>query len=244
MYYKSKFPNENGTIKVIKFNRIIPERQDGKSDNYDKFDFFMCKNGKTEFGWIYREDFESTYEPIPDNIHPCSVCRAYEYSCKSEYAAKHLINKPTDESEQKKRPHVRVSKDEYYLRIAKVVAIRSTCLRRQYGAVIVNKDEVISTGYNGAPRGENQCCDLGYCYKEKHPNPVDPDSALHGTKYGSCVAVHAEQNAILCASRQELNGATLYLACLDDDIKPIPCNVCDRTIKNAGIKEVISAVSR
>lgn len=135
-----------------------------------------------------------------------------------------------------------MTKDAYYLEIAKTVAIRSTCLKRQYGAVIVNNDEIISTGYNGAPRGECHCCDLGYCYKDKNPMPVDSDSAVHGNQYGSCVAVHAEQNALLVASRKETKGATLYLACLDESVKPIPCNYCNRMIKNAGIVEVISAI--
>lgn len=140
----------------------------------------------------------------------------------------------------KKKEQVRMSKDAYYLEIAKAVALRSTCLKRQYGAVIVNNDEIISTGYNGAPRGECQCCDMGYCYKDKVHIPVNPDSAVHGEQYGSCVAVHAEQNAIISASRKEIKGATLYLACLDESIKPTPCNCCDRMIKNAGIVRVVS----
>lgn len=134
----------------------------------------------------------------------------------------------------------RLTKDEYYLEIAKAVALRSTCLKRQYGAVIVNNDEIISTGYNGAPRGECQCCDMEYCYKDKFHKPISSISAVHGEQYGSCVAVHAEQNAIISASRKEIKGATLYLACLDENIKPAPCNYCDRTIKNAGIIKVVS----
>lgn len=87
-----------------------------------------------------------------------------------------------------KKKQVRMSKDAYYLEIAKAVALRSTCLKRQYGAVIVNNDEIISTGYNGAPRGGCQCCDMGYCYKDRVHTPVNPDSAVHGEQYGSCVA--------------------------------------------------------
>jgi len=134
----------------------------------------------------------------------------------------------------------RIDKDAYYLEIAKTVAIRSTCLKRQYGAVIVNNDEIISTGYNGAPRGECHCIDTGYCYKDKNPVPIDINSAVHGNQYGSCVAVHAEMNALIVASRKETNGATLYLACLDKNVKAIPCNFCDRMIKNAGIVKVVS----
>lgn len=113
------------------------------------------------------------------------------------------------------------------MNIAKAVAARSTCLRRQYGAVIVADDEIIATGYNGAPRGEANCCDVGRCYCKEHSTPIDAHAARHGDQYGTCVAVHAEQNAII--------SATLYLACLDDS-----CNICDRMIKNAGITRVVT----
>ena len=120
---------------------------------------------------------------------------------------------------------MRIDKDNYYLNIAKAVAARSTCLRRQYGAVIVADDEIIATGYNGAPRGEANCCE---------------HAARHGDQYGTCVAVHAEQNAIISAPRRSMRGATLYLACLDETIDPAPCNICDRMIKNAGITRVVT----
>lgn len=135
---------------------------------------------------------------------------------------------------------MRIDKDNYYLNIAEVVASRSTCLRRKYGAVIVNNDEIIATGYNGAPRSEPNCCDVGECYCRSHENPVGTGAAKHGAQYGSCVAVHAEQNAIISASRKDMQGAVLYLACLSPDIDPTPCNICDRMIKNAGIARVIA----
>lgn len=135
---------------------------------------------------------------------------------------------------------MRIDKDSYYLNIAKAVAARSTCLRRQYGAVIVAGDEIIATGYNGSPRGELNCCDVGECYCEKHSSPVDERAAKHGDQYGACVAVHAEQNAIISAARRDMQGATLYLACLDESIDPAPCNYCDRMIKNAGIIKVVT----
>lgn len=135
---------------------------------------------------------------------------------------------------------MRISKDNYYLKIAKAVAERSTCLRRKYGAVIVADDEIISTGYNGSPRGEVNCCDVGECYCRTHVAPVDENAARHGDQYGCCVAVHAEQNAIISASRREMQGATLYLACLDETIDPAPCNICNRMIKNAGITRVVT----
>ena len=135
---------------------------------------------------------------------------------------------------------MRIDRGSYYLNIAKAVAARSTCLHRQYGAVIVSGDEIIATGYNGSPRGELNCCDVGECYCEKHSSPVDERAAKHGGQYGACVAVHAEQNAIISAARRDMRGATLYLACLDESIDPAPCNYCDRMIKNAGIIKVVT----
>jgi dCMP deaminase len=134
----------------------------------------------------------------------------------------------------------RIDKDTYYLNIARAVAQRSTCLHRQYGAVIVNNDEIIATGYNGSPRGEQNCCDAGACYKDSHDFPRDQKASVHGKQYGSCVAVHAEQNAIISAARKDMQGATLYLASLDPEIVPAPCNFCDRMIKNAGIVRVVT----
>ena len=130
----------------------------------------------------------------------------------------------------------RISKRDYYLSIAAEVSKRSTCLRRQYGAVIVKNDEIVSTGYNGAPRGEDNCCDIGTCWRERNNIP-------HREQYEKCVAVHAEQNAIISASRREMLGATLYLAGFENG-KPImnaePCVICRRLIKNAGIETVIN----
>lgn len=130
----------------------------------------------------------------------------------------------------------RISKRDYYLSIAAEVSKRSTCLRRQYGAVIVKNDEIVSTGYNGAPRGEDNCCDIGTCWRERNNIP-------HGEQYEKCVAVHAEQNAIISASRREMLGASLYLAGFENG-EPIrnaePCMICRRLIKNAGIEKVIN----
>lgn len=129
----------------------------------------------------------------------------------------------------------RIDKKAYYLNIAKAVAARSTCLRRQYGAVIVRDDEIISTGYNGAPRGEANCCDVGTCWREENEVP-------HGERYEACRSVHAEQNAIISASRRDMIGATLYLAGFEDGVRlsPEPCDICRRMIANAGIKQVIT----
>ena len=135
---------------------------------------------------------------------------------------------------------MRIGKDEYYLKIAETVAIRSTCLKHKYGAVIVNDEVIVATGYNGSPRGELNCCDTNECYKEKHAAPIYIKAAEHGNQYGSCIAVHAEQNALISASHKELQGATLYLACLTKKVNTGPCNFCDRMIKNAGIARVVT----
>lgn len=128
----------------------------------------------------------------------------------------------------------RPSHDKYYLDIARAVSRRSTCLRRQYGAVIVNNDEIIATGYNGAPRGWINCCDVGTCNRTSHEH--------NDGNYGDCRSVHAEMNAIISASRQEMIGATLYLAGFEDGkaVAAEPCPICQRLIVNAGIKEVIT----
>ena len=134
--------------------------------------------------------------------------------------------------------HVRPSKDAYYLGIAKAVAQRATCLRCIYGAVIVNNDEIVSTGYNGSARGEANCCDVGECYRESMHVP-------HGQRYELCKSVHAEENAIISASRREMQGATLYLWGIDIETgkelpDPEPCLQCWRRIHNAGIVRVVT----
>ena len=135
-----------------------------------------------------------------------------------------------------KNPVERPSKVKYYLDIAAAVAARSTCLRRQYGAVIVKNDMIISTGYNGSARGWLNCCDMGECWRETHGIP-------HGEQYEKCRAVHAEANAIICASRLDMVGATLYLAGFEDGERipnPKPCEMCARLIENAGIINVVT----
>lgn len=137
----------------------------------------------------------------------------------------------------------RIDKINYYLDIAETVATRSTCLRKKYGSVIVNHDQIVSTGYNGAPRGRKNCCDIGFCMKKK----IFPD-LRHGG-YDGCRSVHSEQNAIIAASRDEMIDSTLYLVgkrCDTDDYEEgaAPCLLCRKMIINAGIKDVIVRVNK
>lgn len=131
---------------------------------------------------------------------------------------------------------VRRDKVNYYLDLAKMVAQRSTCLRRHYGAVIVKNDEVISTGYVGAPRGRKNCTDLGECVRIRMEIP-------RGERYELCRSVHAEANAIISASREQMIGSSLYLAGIEvatgELIKDsCSCSMCKRLIINAGIETV------
>lgn len=131
----------------------------------------------------------------------------------------------------------RRDKTNYYLDLAEVVAQRSTCLRRIYGAVIVNNDEVISTGYAGAPRGRKNCSDMGICIRQKLGIP-------RGERYELCRSVHAESNAIISASRNQMLGSTLYLVGIEVDTKTYvknvsSCSMCKRMIINAGIEKVV-----
>jgi dCMP deaminase len=133
----------------------------------------------------------------------------------------------------------RISKDEYYLSIADVVLKRSTCLRRNYGVVIVKNDEIVATGYNGAARGEPNCCDTGTCARQALGVPS-------GERYELCVAIHAEDNAITSAGRYKCQGATLYIVGREADgtyASPQPCMMCRRKIINAGITKVIGMVN-
>ena len=139
----------------------------------------------------------------------------------------------------------RRDKVNYYLDIAETVATRATCLRKQWGAVIVNNDQIISTGYNGAPRGRKNCSDLGFCTKKQ----AYPETRHSG--YDACRAVHAEQNAIISASRTEMLNGVLYLVGykINENNEKIyeedasPCLLCRKMIINAGIKTVFVRIN-
>ena len=134
----------------------------------------------------------------------------------------------------------RRSKENYYLDIADAALNRSTCLRRKYGAIVVREDEILSTGYNGAPRGRRNCSDLGYCAREKLNIP-------RGERYELCRSVHAEANAIISAARRDMLGGTLYLVGRDARSGELlkdatPCAMCRRLIINAGIQKVVARI--
>lgn len=145
---------------------------------------------------------------------------------------------------------MRPDKNTYYLDIALAVSKRSTCLKRHYGCVIVNNDTIIATGYNGSPRGEENCCDRGSCKRA---------DAERYSGYEKCDSVHAEQNALIAADGMWLINSTVYLACeefrLDEnrsamweediydfceDNNPVPCPMCLRMLKNAGVRKIIT----
>ena len=136
-------------------------------------------------------------------------------------------------------------KDFYYLGVAEAVSRRSTCLKRNYGAIIVNNDEIVSTGYNGNPRHLFNCCDIGECNRINKPH--------NSGDYSDCYSVHAEQNAIISAARKDMIGGTLYLYGEDrvydprvkDNVniiinQPEPCPICMRMILNAGIERIVT----
>lgn len=131
----------------------------------------------------------------------------------------------------------RRDKINYYLDLAEMVSQRSTCLRRHFGAVLVKNDEVISTGYSGAPRGRKNCTDLNYCVRQRLQVP-------RGERYELCRSVHAEANAIISSSRDKMLGSTLYLVGIECDTgeyveNASSCSMCKRQIINAGIQHVI-----
>lgn len=131
----------------------------------------------------------------------------------------------------------RIDKHNYYLDICETVLERGTCLRRNFAAIIVKNDEIIATGYTGAPRGRKNCSDLGYCRREELKVP-------RGTRYELCRSVHAEQNAVISARRQDMIGSAMYLVGKEvssGDFVPntSSCSLCKRFIINSGIEKVI-----
>ena len=131
----------------------------------------------------------------------------------------------------------RISKENYYLNIAETVLERATCLRRVFGAIIVKNDEIIATGYNGAPRGRANCVDMGLCTREAMQVP-------RGERYELCRSVHAEANAIISAARRDMVGGTLYLVGRNAQTGQLlhdatSCAMCRRLVLNAGLARVV-----
>lgn len=131
----------------------------------------------------------------------------------------------------------RVDKTNYYLDIAETILERGTCIRNNYGSVIVKNDEIISTGYTGAPRGRKNCLDLGYCTRKAQ-------TELSGAGFELCRSVHSEMNAIISADRKSMIGSTLYLVGINkrngEYVKDnYPCTLCKRMIINSGIEKVV-----
>ena len=144
-------------------------------------------------------------------------------------------------TERNGKQKMRRDKINYYLDIAETVSERGTCLRRNYGAIIVKNDQIISTGYVGAPRGRKNCCDIGECKRNKLAIP-------RGERYELCRSVHAEANAIISASRRDMIGATLYLVGRNSQTNELlpdamSCTMCKRLIINAGIEKVVIRTS-
>jgi len=134
----------------------------------------------------------------------------------------------------------RKDKDNYYLDIAETVMMRSTCRRRRYGAIIVLNDEIIATGYNGAPRGRQNCLDRGRCMRDELGIPS-------GERYELCRSVHAEANAIISAARRDMINSTLYLSGRDAKtgellVDTLPCSMCRRLIINSGVVKTVCRV--
>jgi dCMP deaminase len=158
---------------------------------------------------------------------PAGDCQAHGATSKAQFLS----------SNPEERSMTRISKDRYYLHIAKEVSMRATCLRRWFGAVIVQEDQIISTGYNGPPRSTKNCIEIGVCARELL-------NVKQGEKYEICRGVHAEQNAIIHASRLDMLGSTLFLVGVDAKTNEIvsntePCKICKRMIINAGIESVV-----
>lgn len=194
-----------------------------------------CKVGKYLPLGIDLDLFLSTYTLIGDKCY-CSDC--YEKLKRLNKIVKEFKKyKKDNENKKINRPN----KIKYYLNIAKTVATRSTCLRRNYGAIIVKDDCIIATGYNGSPRGTANCIDLNECRREKLNIP-------RGQCYEMCRAVHAEQNCIINAKRSDMIGSTLYLYGLNANNGSLienldSCQLCKKLIINSGIEQVIIPIS-
>lgn len=190
------------------------------------------------------------YERLPKCFGSAQSSSTTCYHCKHETDCHSSSYVKPEKKGATNMKYERPTKDNYYVDIALAVSKRSTCNKRHYGCVIVKDDRIVSTGYNGSPRGEINCCDNGECQRK---------DKQRGHGYEDCPAVHAEMNAIINGSKEELEGSTLYLACdtyqepadydnidvhysegWSEDKFPVPCFMCSGLIKNAGISRVVN----
>jgi len=135
---------------------------------------------------------------------------------------------------------MRLSKDQYYLNIAKEVAQRATCFRVKIGAVIVREDQIVATGYVGAPRKTKDCLERGYCLRDRLKIP-------HGKNYELCRSVHAEQNCLINAARAGVSilGGTMYIYGENQNgekLDTFPCFICKKMIINAGLDRAVCSI--
>lgn len=223
---------------------------DIKFDVFDH-DVIVCKSNDDEYIFHYKiktNDTDRSYSfYIYDDTDESNSFYIHNestyYSSFSMYDAiidiicDHIKNHTSDKQIIQTETSNRINKDEYYVNIAKTVLQRSTCLRRKFGAVIVKNDRIISTGYNGAPAGRRNCCDIGTCFRQE--NNIQP-----GQRYELCRSIHAEQNAIIYAGYDKCKGSTLYLIGFDvtknDYMESCDCcAMCKRIIIQSGIKTVV-----
>lgn len=208
---------------------------DIKFDVFDH-DVIVVKDDDKEYTFHYDIKTNDTDKSYSVNVYNDTFySKQNYYSSFSMYNA--IIDIIYDYIKNRADKQNRINKDEYYVNIAKTVLQRSTCLRRKFGAVIVKNDRIISTGYNGAPAGRRNCCDIGTCFRQEHN--IQP-----GQRYELCRSIHAEQNAIIYAGYDKCKGSTLYLIGFDvtknDYMESCDCcAMCKRIIIQSGIKTVV-----
>ena len=208
--------NKNNILKFIEHIDSL-DKDAIKCEICNTFDLCSPNESKEKFSILFK------------NVNDKCYC----LNCYNQYLALTKSNNFEIKDENNKRPN----KSQYYLNIAKIVASRSTCLRRKYGAIIVKDDSIISTGYNGSPRGTKNCIDLNECRREKLNIP-------RGQCYEMCRSIHAEQNCIINAKRSDMIGSTLYLYGMNANDDSLienldSCQLCKKMIINAGIEKVV-----
>lgn len=214
--------NENNILQFVNYIDSL-DKDVIKCDICNTFDVCSPNESEVKFSKMFK------------NVNNKCYC----LNCYKQYLA---LTSPNDINKKDDKTIKRPNKSQYYLNIAKVVASRSTCLRRKYGAIIVKDDSIISTGYNGSPRGTENCIDLNECRREKLKIP-------RGQCYEMCRSVHAEQNCIINAKRSDMLGSTLYLYGMNANDDSLienldSCQLCKKMIINAGIEKVVIPLTK